>query len=535
MSDNYSFTQNYSENTYNCQHCGKSFTRKYNRDRHENTTCSKRVNMSNDKNHIKNEEISEEILKYKPILKILQFERNIELENLKKENKNNYEEKIKAINIIKNISKELANAKNKSLVEIIAEFSLENYFKDNNKIMKNIKKLNSSLPKQNNLKEQINNKPIIKVGNYNPKDIQLEIQELPHLPNTITTNIENNDISNNNNTNISNNNNTINLGTMININYIFKENDGIPFVYPFGYENISFLNNDEMLDILKSTNGSESVVDKIYSHLPNQNFINPNKKDFKIAVLDKDFRNNPIIKYYKLEDFAKKLFENSILLLMRIYHRCHTRLSVRHKLIVLSNIKNIENRLMGSTQLYDIYDTIIAGISNNSLSKRNFNTINRKLCDKDIDVVKKIKAALESESDNIAEYHDDLTKRSLTMDDIKEQIWNPSEELEEMNLEHHRNDLRLNRAVETPRYRKRKELEQNEINLVKANGGLLGDIETLYDLRETRDLEECRLLKDTYELKTEHIDELNNLFTKKNTNVDELRRVRMSRQQGHIL
>lgn len=547
--------ENHTNTGFICKHCGKNFTRKYNKERHEENTCSKRQNKNVNTKDNKSEEISDELLKYKPILKLLQIDRNKELDNLKIEYKNNLEEKLKAIDKIKLITKELSKARNQSLVEIIEEFSLAYYFKDEEEVRKNLKNFRISTTKKQESKEStsINNKPIIKIGDYNPKDIELDIQELPNtLETTINTKTEQTDNSNSNtitdnsntasnnttNTNISHSNNkTINADTLININNNnnFKEDDGIPFVYPFGYENINFLNNDEMLDILKSTNGSESVVDKIYSHLPNQNFINPNKKDFKIAVLDKDYKNNPIIKYYKLEEFAKKLFENSILLLMRIYHRCHTKLSVRHKLIVLTNIKNIESRLMGSTQLYDIYDTIIAGISNNSLSKRNFSTVNRRLCDKDPEVVKKVRAALESESNNIALYHDDLTKRSLTMEDIKEQIWRPAEELEDMDLDHHRNDLRLNRAIETPRYQKRKELEQDEIDLVRDNGGLLGDIETLFDLRETRNLEECRLLKDSYELKPEHVEELNNLYTKKTSNGDDLRSVRMSRRPRNML
>ena len=52
----------------------------------------------------------------------------------------------------------------------------------------------------------------------------------------------------------------------------------IEFYYN-GYENINFLKPEEMLEILKSVRGSEAVVDKIYSHISNQNFINQNQKN----------------------------------------------------------------------------------------------------------------------------------------------------------------------------------------------------------------------------------------------------------------
>lgn len=605
-----------------CKYCNRILCNKSGRIRHErkckgNSKESEgletEVEIETEK---KEEDISKAIQESKPVLNLL-IEKNLEeKEHLKLENKSNMEEKLLAyqkIELFKRdlnvIAKALCKSENKTLPEIIEEYSLGNYFQENHK---NVKSNNFSIPipkiisknissksdnktlenkqtkelfikskifydllnnendnlehlelpntleqqKQNTLETNnpLNLKPIITPGEITSKDLEIEITEPEHhhgplSNNSNTSNTSISSISNilnkttnniaenifNNNLNINSNNTLADNSTTNNNNNIlnnFNEKDGVPFVYPFGYESINFLKNEEMLDILKSVRGSELVIDKIYSHLPNQNFINQNQKRFMITVIEPDEkRKQIIIKYYRQEEFARKLFENSIILLMRIYHRCHKRLSVEHKLIVLGNIKDIEEKLMGQTTLYDIYETIITGISNNSLTRRNFIELKKKLEDKDPEAVMKVQDALDIQCINLATYHRDISEKSLTDKDIDEIIWQPEEESPDMSLDHHRNNLLMHRVCETPRYMKRKELEKAEADLIRERGGKLGDVETLYNLRDNRNYHEAALLKGSYDLIPEHKDEINQLFAKKQSNMVKLQTVKFARDR----
>ena len=490
--------------THLCKYCNKIFSRKYTRDRHENNNCPKKNNINTTSCILAN-----------PGERIISS-------NTKSG--------------VKHLVYSFAKATNKNISEIILEHHLEEYFIDD------LQKIENTLEENLLLSDKLNKEKIITpldkndLQKYQPIITEPEESETQSTETNTTNNITNNssNITNtNNNTNNTNNGiiiNNINIGTLNNND----DKDNIPFVYPFGYENINFLKPEEMLEILKSVRGSEAVVDKIYSHISNQNFINQNQKKFMITVIDKDNKTNPIVRYYKLEDFGLKLYQNSIELLMRLYHKCHTRLSVEHQLIILSNIKNIEQQLMNCTMHYDTYDTIITGISNNGIRRRYFIELKRKLEEQNPETTRKIKEILESQFEELAKYHEDLAKRALTKEKIHQLVWEPVEDIPEIDLYNHNNDLRLHRVIETPRYRKRQELEQNELELIQQNGANMGDVETIYNLRQSRGQNEASLLKESYELKPEYVEEINEVFSNKPNNILKLQSVRLARNKKQL-
>jgi hypothetical protein len=160
--------------------------------------------------------------------------------------------------------------------------------------------------------------------------------------------------------------------------------------------------------------------------------------------------------------------------------------------------------------------------------------LKRKLEEQDPETTRKIKEILESQFEELAKYHEDLTKRSLTKEEIHQLVWEPAEDIPEMELYHHNNDLRLHRVIETPRYRKRQELEQDELELVQQNGGCMGDVETIYNLRQSRNQNESSLLKESYELKPEHVEEINEVFSNKPNNIMKLQSVRLARNKKQL-
>jgi len=283
--------------TYPCKYCNKIFSRKYTRDRHENNNCSKRDNnletttyalsdpgeriiSGNAKAGIRHLVYSFSKATNKNISEII-LEHHLEeyfIDDLqKKENTTNI------VNDINIITKE--NDKHNTLLTNTPVLgNTHNNFKNFTNILFND-------PEDNNNPFQLNNledlKTIIPLDKTNLQKYDPIITEIPYSQYSKTSNTSIININNANNSSNTNNINTnTNRGTIINNNINIVTNnfndtnkDNISFVYPFGYENINFLKPEEMLEILKSVRGSEAVVDKIYSHISNQNFINQNQKN----------------------------------------------------------------------------------------------------------------------------------------------------------------------------------------------------------------------------------------------------------------
>jgi len=519
-----------------CHYCNKKFANKFSKERHLNKCTKKDITSNTTSLQLDHNEkdIFNTMLKLfledKTQAKLFLEDKATEI----KKYKNALSQSNNKIIILAN---ELAKQSNKKLEDIISIYSLENYFcKNENKeynVYENLNNLNNlnNFNISRNFSDKdgclgINDKIRVTFDNNLEPIINIEpdIDASTQLQSSNIIKSNNSEIINTG-TNICNNSNSTIINNNINITQNFTEHT--PYIYPFGYENISFLNNREMLDILKSKNGSEYVIEKIYSHLPNQNFINPNKKNMMIAVIEKDLR----VRFYRLEAFAKKLFENSIFLLMRIYHRCQNKLSAENKMIVLSNIRRIEEQLLGRTELYEQFETIIMSISNNSVVRKNFATVKIKLEQKDLEVIDKVKECIKTEMENIEKYQDDLAKKNLTREYIYENIWQPEEDFLEMDLDTSENNLFRHRVTETLRYQKRKELENIEMELIKSKGSLIGDIETLLNLRLQRDLEECKLLKEYYNIPQCDKDEIDSLFNESLCNIENLQSVRFMKEK----
>jgi len=155
--------------------------------------------------------------------------------------------------------------------------------------------------------------------------------------NTNTSNSNSNSNSNNTNNNITNNNDNRIINNNITINNII-----IPqIIYPFGCENINFLNDSEMLEILKSPNGAIIAMEKVYSKIENRNFYKQNIGKDNISYLD----NNLDIQIYKEKDFHDKLLYQSVEFMYRICFRCRNKLSLEDQIVIMKNINIIEKTL----------------------------------------------------------------------------------------------------------------------------------------------------------------------------------------------
>lgn len=221
-----------------CKYCLKKLVNKFSCNRHEVICKSKPNNKINNKNANINDNV----------------------------NANNNIQEGKAFNALIN------------LISIIANNNNEN---DNikNVISQNISSilLSQPQPQTNNQFQNINN-----VSNNKQPIIADNNNELPQSNVNINGKIE---IVNNTNHQESINNGIVNNVNITINNHINEKDDKIPYVYPFGCENINFLTDAETLEILKSPNGACLVLDKIYSHVDNNNFMKLNKKDKRISYI----------------------------------------------------------------------------------------------------------------------------------------------------------------------------------------------------------------------------------------------------------
>ena len=190
--------------------------------------------------------------------------------------------------------------------------------------------------------------------------------------NTTITNNNNSTInnSNSNNKNIqyaTNNKGVINNGTLNQISL------PPPFIYPFGYENIKSLTDEDMQQILSNCNSPNGVVlafDKIYSKMENKSFHKRNMNKPNITVVNR----NLDIEVYKEDDFKKYLLKNIISLLRRILWQCKDRLESKQQYAILQNINVIEDTIENSSDDSEIIRNI-----SNMIGTNNENKIIRKM------------------------------------------------------------------------------------------------------------------------------------------------------------
>jgi len=347
--------------------------------------------------------------------------------------------------------------------------------------------------------------------------------------NTITVPHNNNNIQSNvgNTSNISNtyapsvkgiitNANNSNNATINNItNNITNNNElgsKVPFVYPFGYENISFLTETEVIDILKSDDGAVLVLDKIYSQIENNNFMKANKKDKHMMYI-----NSPDnITYCSDKEFINKLFEQSKLLLKRVYFQYYERLTPKYQHIVLQNIQQVNDIL--DTKPYSIgekYTYIVAKKANNTEEKKVFNEIKKGIDAKDKLTIKENTKAFNKSSSQIMSLNEELSNSKLNMEEINK-IWEQLHTDETVSYEEFANDLALHRFEDTPRYKLIQTLIKKEIEYKYKQNYKLGDLYKFYDYIKLRMDGEIEHIKQSFpDISEEYMEEIKNLLITK--------------------
>jgi len=317
-------------------------------------------------------------------------------------------------------------------------------------------------------------------------------------------NTSNSSLTNNTNTNTSNSNNNINITN--NINY------SVPYVYPFGYENINFLTENEVLEILKSKDGAVLVLEKIYSQIENNNFMKFNKKDKHMVYIDKP--NN--VSYCNDKEFINKLYEQSKLLLQRVFFQYFKRLSTAHQNIVWQNIRLINDTLDKKPMtIEDKYNNLVSKNTNNSENKKEFQKVKKGIESNDNKIVNKNNDVFNTTSNDIKKLTNEINKKILNIDYIKK-LWNQLQTDENVSYSDFKNDLNYHRFEDTPRYKLIQKLIETEIEYINKQILSIGDLNDFNTHIETRTNNELKEIRENFtDISDNYIEEITEFLIKK--------------------
>jgi hypothetical protein len=289
-------------------------------------------------------------------------------------------------------------------------------------------------------------------------------------------------------------------------------NEQVPFVYPFGYENISFLSEEELLEILKSSNGANLVLEKIYSNIENNNFMKMNKKDKTMEYIE----SHNTIKTCNEKEFIKKMYEHRKNLLQRVFFLCYKKLSEQNKIIVWNNIQRVNDTLDTQSKNMDMeFSNLITNRSNNTLRKEKFREVKREIEHNNNKIIAKTKEVMDKTKEQQKLLNEDFSKKNISIDYIKNNIWNPEMKSDDMDIDDYRNNLYNNYLESTPRYNLIKKLEKEELKYILSNALTMGDIDNLYKYRQTRVNTEIKVITNKFTEMPEHyVENINNLLIK---------------------
>jgi hypothetical protein len=487
------------DNKFLCEHCEKNYATKFSLKRHEKNCKLKDAPTSNCTNDIyllKQLEVKDKQLQESE--KEKRYYMELYIKNLKE----TYEARIN--DLTKLMSKELAtqdlnSISNQNPIQIPNQNSIPNIEVTSLDYIlgkaQNYEPVQNNQPNKTNHQNQTTNN---QYDNTKQKSKNIKVDD----GNAILGNQE---INTNNGTITTNNINITNITTIQN---------NVPFVYPFGYENISFLTNKEILDILKSPDGARLVLEKIYSNIENNNFMKLNKKDKQLSYIASPKN----IKFCNDKEFIMLLYTQAKNLLDRIFFQCYPNLSNEHQLIVWENVSAIKESLNEKSEYIDNNCmNLIASKVNNNEAKRIYKEIKNKIETNDKKIITKITQAKQNIENEIFNMQDNMAQKKINLNEIKNNIWGNIMEDESMEFEKYENNLNLQRYENTYRYNKMRELNKLENDqIIAAENITIGDLEAIIAMKRERNNNELLTIQQTYSsLCPEYNDEINNTLINK--------------------
>jgi hypothetical protein len=458
-----------------CNYCNNNFATKYTLTNHFKICKKKKEQENNIENNIENnnkEDTQDNIEE--------NIKNNIENNLLNSSNNNNTVITNNTLDKVISLARDILNARDDLESTDQMLLGLINYLQNTN----NVENLNNSL---SIIKDNKDNKVKNIQNNNNSRTNTLN--------NTLNNILNQNQIQNS----------TINSNSNNNNNSITNNNITLPnIINPFGCEDISFITDDEKLQILKSSNGVELALEKIYSKPENRNFYKPNANKDNVSVLNKDMK----IQVKKQKQFNEQMINHGVLVMERMFYTCKNRLSFADQLLIWNNIE--ENRELlrfesNLTTILSVMETCFQDAISKEIFKKFSDKINREETFRleKLNIVKELLIELER-------FNNDRNNITIDDDFLRTEVWT-KEEHKQSNVDGSEpcNNLALRHMENTPRYNFFQEMKSNEFEYFDMHGASIGNIIEYRKILLQRAKAEIDRISDEY--KNHSINENNNL------------------------
>ena len=314
--------------------------------------------------------------------------------------------------------------------------------------------------------------------------------EQHNITNNTTSNTDSNNTDSNNTDSNNTNINTINSNNTT--NNITNNNTNISIVYPFGYENIYFMTDIEMIKILTGGNCLVDAMNKIYSNAENKNFMKRNMKVENVTVINKS------CDIQVLDDnmFKCQIIKQTFKSLKLMFNHCKNRLNIEHQIMLWQTLRildesikeNItykeENMSIEIRQIMDKITLMINKENESKVSKEKFAAIKSNIVNQEFKRVFNDK--LNYIVAKMKEFSKDYHNRSINLEFIINHIW--TRDLandQQLSITHPDNHIKAHDVVDTPRFRFFEEMAKLENEyLATDERNTTGNIDSVCDIRE---------------------------------------------------
>lgn len=320
--------------------------------------------------------------------------------------------------------------------------------------------------------------------------------------------ITNNTTTNNTTTNNTNSNNITNNNTNNN-NTIINNNTNVAVVYPFGYENIYFMSDIEMIKILTGGNCLIDAMNKIYSNTENKNFMKRNMKVENVTVIDKSC----YIKVLKDDIFKRQIIKQTFESLKLMFNHCKNKLKIEHQIMLWQNLrildesikenitcKTEENMSIEIRQILDNITSMIYEENECTVSKVKFMEIKNNM------VNPEFKRLFDEKLNYIVakmrEFTEDYSNRSIDLEFIMKNIWTKDLANDpKLSMTHPDNHIKAHDVVTTPRFKFFEEMAKLENEYLGTEGiNTTGNIDSVCNIREENAANEYNAYTNKYDL-----------------------------------
>lgn len=306
--------------------------------------------------------------------------------------------------------------------------------------------------------------------------------------------INESDINSHNTTNTNCNNTNCNNTTTINYS---------PIIYPFGFENLNFLSQNERVELISSPNCLIDVLNKVYTHSENRNYHKRNMNRDQVTVIMENYD----IKVFSDREYQDMMVKQLIKIVYILFYKSKNGLTFDKQATLWEKIKLMETMALECVdkddqkqpkkfrKLIDNISGILATTNENINASNEFSEFKTKMNDtmyKDhlITLVGEITREFEN-------YKKDLADVSITDEELRA-FW--TEPDEDISIESPQNNIERNELEDIYRYKYFKKMIEIENTKLNESIQSVGNINEVYNIRLKRAEEELELLKEHYKL-----------------------------------